>query len=65
MNNLKLSLLIVALMTVTMASAQLSFGVKGGLNVSNVSSDFSTNARTGFNIGLLADYELTPNTSIQ
>lgn len=52
---------------VTAVSAQVSLGVKGGINMSNFYGDEldTKNVKVGFNIGLLADYEFTYNSAIQ
>lgn len=53
---------------VTVASAQLNLGIKGGLNMSNfVYDDEQTdkNMKLGFNVGLAADYEFALNSAIQ
>jgi hypothetical protein len=59
MKKLKLSLIAAMLILVTAASAQLSLGVKGGLNMSNFHGDelSDKDAKIGFHIGILADYE--------
>lgn len=67
MRKLKLSLVIALLGMVSLAGAQnLSFSVKGGLNLSNLSGDISdTKVKPGFNIGVGADYEFAPNLALQ
>lgn len=66
MKKIKLSLIAAMLVLVTVASAQVSLGVKGGLNMSNFSGDVNNNkAKVGFHIGLAADYEFMYNNSIQ
>ena len=68
MKKIKLSLLAVALMIATAASAQVSFGIQGGANLSNImhSEDLvSTNAKFGFNAGILTDIGLTHNMGIR
>ena len=60
-------LTIAMLAIVTVASAQMSLGVKGGVNMSNFYGDELTdkNMKIGFNVGLLADYEIAYNSAIQ
>lgn len=67
MKKLKVTLLTVALMVAAVASAQVSLGVKGGLNMSNFYGDKLTdkNMKLGFHVGLAADYEFTPGMAIQ
>lgn len=68
MKKLKFTLLTVALMVATMASAQVSLGIKGGLNMSNllVNDDQNTeNMKLGYHVGLAADYEFMPSMAIQ
>lgn len=66
MKKLKLSLLIALLGMVSLVSAQdISFNVKGGLNLSNFSGDIpDTKMKPGFHIGVGADFEFAPNISI-
>lgn len=69
MKKLKLSLLMVALMVATIASAQVSFGIKGGINMSNIVDIEMTRTefkpKIGFNIGVAADYEFMPSMAVQ
>jgi len=68
MKKLKLTLLAVALLVATAASAQFSFGVRGGLNVSNIQTDVqgqSGSPKFGFNIGAFADFDFAHNMAIQ
>ena len=68
MRRIKLSLLAVALMVATAASAQVSFGIQGGMNLSNVMHNdegASTNPKFGFNAGILTDIGLTHNVGIR
>ena len=67
MKKLKLSLVIALLGMVSLVGAQnLSFNVKGGLNMSNVYGDVEdTKMKTGFHIGVGADYNFAPNMAIQ
>jgi hypothetical protein len=67
MKKMKLSLVAAMLILVTAASAQMSLGVKGGLNISNFHGDELSNkdAKIGFHIGILADYEFMYSHAIQ
>jgi hypothetical protein len=71
MQNLKMIFLAVALMVATAASAQFSFGIQGGGNLSNflysVDSDVvvSTSPKFGFNVGILTDFDFTPTMGIR
>ena len=67
MKKMKLSLLAVALMIATAASAQVSFGIQGGVNLSNMmNGDAPTpQPKVGFNVGILTDIGLSHNTSIR
>lgn len=67
MKNLKLTLIVAMLAVVTVASAQMRVGVKGGVNASNFygSELNDNNAKIGFNIGLSADYDFAYNMGIQ
>lgn len=61
---LKTSLLAIFLLIGVVANAQeqpLTFGVKAGMNLSNLSGDGveGTDAKVGFNVGLTVDYALT------
>ncbi|GAC1421397.1 MAG: porin family protein [Flavisolibacter sp.] len=64
----KISLLIVLSFCICLSwSQQGQFGIKGGLNVSNITNDKSGNlsSLTGFHIGGLAHIHLTPEWAIQ
>lgn len=67
MNKLKLSLVIALLGVVSLVGAQnLSYNVRGGLNMSNMSGDLSdTKMKPGFHIGVGVDYEFAPNIALQ
>ena len=66
MKKLRLTFLAVVLMVATAASAQISFGVQGGLNVSNLRHEFgSADILPGFNIGILTDFGFAPNMGIR
>ncbi len=51
----------------TAVSAQVSLGLKGGINLSNVYGDdvSNTDAKIGFHAGILADFEFSYNSAIQ
>lgn len=68
MKKLRLTLMVAMLAVVTVASAQMNLGIKGGLNMSNyVVGDEITdkNMKLGFHVGLAADYDFAPNMAIQ
>ena len=68
MKKLRLTFLVVVLMVATVASAQLSWGVQGGLNLSNIviNNDFtSPKPKIGFNAGILTDFGITHNMGIR
>ena len=68
MKKIKLSLVIALLSMVSLISAQnSSFSIKGGLNMSNFYGDElnDKNMKTGFHIGVGADFEFAPNMGIQ
>ena len=67
MKKLKLTLIIVMIAIAGAASAQVSLGIKGGVNMSNFWGDELThkNAKVGFNAGIAADYAFLPDMSIQ
>lgn len=60
MRKLKTVLFAVALFMGTSLSAQLpiSLGLKGGLNLSNLTDDADAKAKVGFNVGLTADLSI-------
>lgn len=61
---IKTGLLAVALLIGISANAQdkpLTFGVKAGMNLSNMTQDLKGDAKVGFNVGLTMDYNLTPD----
>lgn len=64
MKKIKVVLFAVALLIGVSASAQdqkAIFGVKGGVNMSNLSGDVNGNkAKIGFNVGITLDYAFTP-----
>ncbi len=56
------------LAVVTAVSAQVSLGIKGGVNMSNFVYDDEVddkNPKIGFNIGLAADVDFAPNVALQ
>lgn len=65
MKNLKVTLIVAMLAVVTAVSAQIDFGVKGGINMSNIDGPGKTKAKVGFNIGVSADYDFSYNMGIQ
>ena len=68
MKKIKLSLVIALLSMVSLVSAQhTSYSIKGGLNMSNFYGDElnDKNMKTGFHIGVGADFEFAPNMAIQ
>lgn len=67
MKKIRLMLVLAVLAVATVVSAQVSLGVKGGLNMSNFYGDEldNENVKIGFNVGLLADYEFSYNSAIQ
>ena len=66
MKKLKLSLLAIALIMATAVSAQVSFGIQGGVNLSNLSGGGDYHSpRVGLNGGILTDFGLTHNTGIR
>lgn len=67
MKNLRISFVVAMLAMVIVASAQISLGVKGGLNMSNFSGDGADNTKMklGYQVGVFGDYEFMPNMAIQ
>lgn len=64
----KISLVFCALfLTVTMFAQNAAIGLKGGLNVSNLSnnSGYNMGSKVGFNGGLLAHIHLAPSLALQ
>ncbi|MES1221990.1 MAG: porin family protein [Bacteroidota bacterium] len=66
----KLFLLTIAAFVVTIAGAQIQFGVKGGLNLANLhmspkSTDGSLSTKTDFNAGVLVSVPLAGKFSLQ
>lgn len=68
MNKMRLTAVVLMLALVTAVSAQMSIGIKGGVNMSNLVYDDEVNDKNpkiGFNIGLAADYEFVPSVALQ
>jgi hypothetical protein len=67
MKKIKLMLVLALFAMVTAVSAQVSLGVKGGINMSNLYGDEldNENVKIGFNVGLLADIDFSFNSAIQ
>ena len=67
MKKIRLFLVLAMLAVVTAVSAQVSLGVKGGVNMSNFYADEldDKNVKIGFNVGLLADIDFSYNSAIQ
>ncbi len=60
------SLFLIALLCVAVgASAQLSFGVKAGLNMSNITDFENSEMKIGYKIGPTVEYAFAPNMAIQ
>lgn len=77
-NLLKVSLIVLLASFTFVSQAQVKFGVKAGLNVSNLSgfgdfsgmaaaagSTFETNFKPGFNAGLMLQYDFTTSLFLQ
>ena len=67
MKKLRLVAVVAMLAIVTVASAQMNLGIKGGLNMSNMVGDEinDNNMKLGFHVGLAVDYNFTPSMAIQ
>ncbi len=68
MKKIKLSLVVALLAMVSLVGAQnTSFSIKGGLNMSNFYGDelSDKSMKTGFHVGVGADFEFAPNMAIQ
>ena len=60
------SVMLAAVLTVGYAQAQITFGARAGLNLTNVSGDTEdTKMKPGIQLGAVADYPLQDNFSIQ
>ena len=67
MKKMRFMLVVAMLAMVTVVSAQMNLGVKGGVNMSNFYGDEldDNNVKIGFHIGLAADYDFAYNSAIQ
>lgn len=67
MKKIRISLVVAMLAMVTVASAQMSLGIKGGLNMSNLYGDelHDKNMKPGFHVGVATDFEFSPNMALQ
>lgn len=65
----KLLVILLTIFTLTLANAQkkINLGVKGGVNFSNMSSDYfaESDNKTGFHVGLIAEIPIINKFSIQ
>ena len=68
MKKLRLVAVVAMLAIVTVASAQMNLGIKGGVNYSNIMGKDASDlyeAKIGFNAGLAADFNFAPEMAIQ
>lgn len=67
MKKMKFVLIAAMLAFVSVASAQVNLGVKGGINLSNYYGDDlnDKSAKVGYHVGLVGDYEFAYNMAIQ
>ena len=67
MKKMRFMLVVAMLAMVTVASAQMNLGVKGGVNMSNFYGDEldDNNVKIGFHVGLAADIDFVYNSAIQ
>lgn len=68
MKKLRLALVVAMLTMITAVSAQISYSVKGGVNLSNVNlspKEDDIAMKVGFHAGVGLDYEFMPNMAIQ
>lgn len=68
MRRFKFALVAVALMVASMASAQVSLGIKGGLNMSNFGGGDTKDGykmKLGYNVGVAADFEFANGFAVQ
>ncbi len=67
MKKIRLFLVLAMFAVATAVSAQVSLGVKGGVNMSNFYGEEldNENVKIGFNVGLLADIDFSYNSAIQ
>jgi hypothetical protein len=67
MNKKVLTVMLAIVLMAGYAQAQLAFGVRAGLNLTNLDGDFTDNnkMKPGFQLGAVADYALSKAVSIQ
>ncbi len=67
MKKIRLFLVLAMFAVATAVSAQVSLGVKGGVNMSNFYGEEldNENVKIGFNVGLIADIDFSYNSAIQ
>ncbi len=67
MNRKVLVFSLIALVTTVVQGQNVFIGVKGGLNISNITSDYysENNGRTGFHLGGLAEFPISDIFSVQ
>jgi len=75
MNKKFFSVLLIAVLTVSYANAQFTFGARAGFNLTNMSGfnddndelefDFNTKLKPGFQFGVVGDFALNKSFSIQ
>ena len=58
MKKIILFLLLIQLAFAAHAQDSFKWGVRGGVNISNINSDISTSAYTGFYTGLLMEFKV-------
>ncbi len=61
----KLFLAAALLLALTAVQAQIRFGIKGGVNFSDLNGDIATSTRTGFHVGAIVEIKASPTFSIQ
>lgn len=65
MKNLRLFFLMTFVFAAVSASAQLSFGVKAGLNMSTITDVEDSDMKIGYKVGPTVEYMFAPNMGIQ
>src|SRR5690606_11980126 len=68
MKKMRLTVVVAMLAIVTVVSAQVNLGIKGGVNMSNLVYDDEVDDKSpkiGFHVGLALDYEFMPSSAIQ
>ncbi|MGC3979454.1 MAG: porin family protein [Paludibacteraceae bacterium] len=70
MKTVKFFFIVVLITTVSAINAQITLGVRGGLNLSNISSSETEEndllkSKLGFHAGLAAEYNLAPSMAVQ